>query len=390
MTRTYDNMFASNLMVDVAHIPLSDGTSEARCREFVSDLIELLGMKPHGEAQVEHFGEGKLQGWTVSQLIETSHVVAHFMDPVYDKERDRGRTFHAGSPLCGLHLDVSSCGVYSPSTVMDFIRSRWPGSTSRARHFFRSLPGQKHPRVYYDGIAPGYDSFYSTAVDRYEDARLVDRIAKGSSSRVLDIGCGTGAGLRLVTDAGGLPERSYIGTDVSGRMLDQFWFNSPSGRVGLAGGRFWYERGHQVDLRQGKASECLHDVGEGFDLVLGLWSLHYMESLDLELVLARARTATAPGGRFIAAICGPEYAHTGDYVCGSDPSQIKIPRTEEWLSRMVLAGWKSVESFGMTGPLVRRMGWAGRRALGFAARQEERVLGPFDHRYRFTVLEALA
>jgi S-adenosylmethionine/arginine decarboxylase-like enzyme len=52
--------------------------------EFVKELVEVIEMKAHGEPRVEHFGEGKLAGYTLVQLITTSSITCHFCDESKD------------------------------------------------------------------------------------------------------------------------------------------------------------------------------------------------------------------------------------------------------------------------------------------------------------------
>jgi len=73
------------------------------------------------------------------------------------------------------------------------------------------------PGAAYDAIASEYDGVYSSSLDRAEDDFVRHLICGPTPMRVLDIGCGTGLGLRLCADlwSGGL----YEGVDPSGGML---------------------------------------------------------------------------------------------------------------------------------------------------------------------------
>ena len=48
-------------------------------KQFVNDLCDTIAMKRFGETQVIHFGEDeKVAGFSMTQLIETSLISAHF------------------------------------------------------------------------------------------------------------------------------------------------------------------------------------------------------------------------------------------------------------------------------------------------------------------------
>ena len=77
-----------------------------KIRQFVSELCDLIAMKRFGETQVVHFGEDdRVAGYSMTQLIETSLISAHFAN------------FSNTT-----YLDVFSCKIYDPETVADFAK----------------------------------------------------------------------------------------------------------------------------------------------------------------------------------------------------------------------------------------------------------------------------
>ena len=68
--------------------------------QFSDDLVKQIDMVPYGRPQVQHFGSGNKAGYTLVQLIETSNIVAHFVEETDD-----------------MYLDVFSCKPYDPETV---------------------------------------------------------------------------------------------------------------------------------------------------------------------------------------------------------------------------------------------------------------------------------
>ena len=69
---------------------------------FSRKLVKRIDMVPFGEPRIHLFGEGDKSGFTLVQLIETSNIVAHFVDEYND-----------------IHLDVFSCKEYDPKDVED-------------------------------------------------------------------------------------------------------------------------------------------------------------------------------------------------------------------------------------------------------------------------------
>jgi len=73
-------------------------------RQFVKLLCERIKMKRYGDTQVVHFGEDpRVNGFSMTQLIETSLVSAHFAEA-----------------SCAIYLDVFSCAPYDPTDAAEF------------------------------------------------------------------------------------------------------------------------------------------------------------------------------------------------------------------------------------------------------------------------------
>ena len=73
-------------------------------REFVKILCDRIKMRRYGETQVVFFGdEPRVQGFSMTQLIETSLISAHFADASR-----------------AIYLDVFSCAPYDPEDVAKF------------------------------------------------------------------------------------------------------------------------------------------------------------------------------------------------------------------------------------------------------------------------------
>jgi S-adenosylmethionine/arginine decarboxylase-like enzyme len=73
-------------------------------REFVRTLCDRIKMRRYGETQVVFFGDDpRVTGFSMTQLIETSLISAHFADA-----------------SCAIYLDVFSCAPYEPEEVARF------------------------------------------------------------------------------------------------------------------------------------------------------------------------------------------------------------------------------------------------------------------------------
>jgi S-adenosylmethionine decarboxylase len=48
-----------------------------RIRDFVTTLVDAIGMRAHGPVLLERFGDGELEGWSAMQFIETSSITLH-------------------------------------------------------------------------------------------------------------------------------------------------------------------------------------------------------------------------------------------------------------------------------------------------------------------------
>ena len=73
-------------------------------REFVKVLCERIKMKRYGETQIIFFGdEPRVSGFSMTQLIETSLISAHFADASK-----------------AIYLDVFSCAPYEAEDVAKY------------------------------------------------------------------------------------------------------------------------------------------------------------------------------------------------------------------------------------------------------------------------------
>jgi S-adenosylmethionine/arginine decarboxylase-like enzyme len=82
-------------------------------REFVKILCDRIKMRRYGETKVVHFGDDpRVTGFSMTQLIETSLISAHFADA-----------------SCAIYLDVFSCAPYEPEEVATFAANYFKAAT---------------------------------------------------------------------------------------------------------------------------------------------------------------------------------------------------------------------------------------------------------------------
>jgi len=85
-----------------------------KIRQFVAQLCDLIEMKRYGETQVVHFGEDeKVAGFSMTQLIETSLISAHFANLTNTT-----------------YLDVFSCKAYDVQKVVQFAQGFFQAETT--------------------------------------------------------------------------------------------------------------------------------------------------------------------------------------------------------------------------------------------------------------------
>ena len=83
-----------------------------KIKQFVIELCDLIEMRRFGETVVVNFGEDeRVAGFSMTQLIETSLISAHF-----------------ANQSNATYLDVFSCKPYDPEVVRDFATKYFGGS----------------------------------------------------------------------------------------------------------------------------------------------------------------------------------------------------------------------------------------------------------------------
>lgn len=103
--------------IDLYECDLSLMQNADAIREFVKTLCERIEMKRYGETRVVFFGdEPRVQGYSMTQLIETSLISAHF-----------------ANASRAIYLDVFSCAPYNPDDVAQFASGYFKASRCRLK-----------------------------------------------------------------------------------------------------------------------------------------------------------------------------------------------------------------------------------------------------------------
>lgn len=116
--------FGQHLIVDATGCNDAIRDREAIAR-FARELVDAIDMKAYGAPLIEHFGheEPKASGYTLIQLIETSHIAAHFCD--YTGEA---------------YFDVFSCKAFDEQVALRVIDEHFAPHAREVRGMDRQAP----------------------------------------------------------------------------------------------------------------------------------------------------------------------------------------------------------------------------------------------------------
>ncbi len=93
--------------------------SEEAIKRFVIELCDLIDMNRYGAPAVKWFGSGGVEGYTLTQLIETSCVSAHW----------------AGDRM---FLDIFSCKFYDPYEALEFVKAYFKSDDASVNVWLRA------------------------------------------------------------------------------------------------------------------------------------------------------------------------------------------------------------------------------------------------------------
>lgn len=113
MKNDYNAMNAWGILTSVDIHECDPGLirSASAIKDFVIQLCDLIEMKRFGEPVIVHFGEDdRVAGYSMTQLIETSLISAHFANQTNN-----------------IYLDIFSCKYYDPQKAAEFSRNFFKG-----------------------------------------------------------------------------------------------------------------------------------------------------------------------------------------------------------------------------------------------------------------------
>ncbi len=116
-------VFGWDLAVDCANCDLTKITDAENIKSFVKELVDDIQMKSFGECVVVKFGDGKLEGYSVVQLIHTSCITIHFQD--YN---------------CSAYFNIFSCKNFEKEVVKNCIVKWFQPQFVKMNLLERSVP----------------------------------------------------------------------------------------------------------------------------------------------------------------------------------------------------------------------------------------------------------
>jgi len=169
---------------------------------------------------------------------------------------------------------------------------------------------------------------------------VVRHVPDGLGVRVLDVGCGAGELVRLLTESG---RRETKGIDVSAEQ------------VALA-----HKRG-LLDIEQGDLIDFLRETKESFDAIVAVDVLEHFDKPEVLTVLEAIASGLRPGGRLVARVPnaeGPFGARTryADFTHGTAFTQRSVRQV------LLASGFRDIEVYP-TEPVVHGLPSLGRWAL---------------------------
>ena len=88
--------------------------------KFGKEMCKIIDMIPYGEPIINRFGKGKLKGYSMIQLIETSNITVH-LDEFENK----------------VFIDIFSCKNFNPVKAKNFAKMYFKAKKSKCKTIFR-------------------------------------------------------------------------------------------------------------------------------------------------------------------------------------------------------------------------------------------------------------
>lgn len=88
--------------------------------KFGKEICKVIKMNPYGEPIIKRFGKGKLRGYSLIQLIETSNITVH-LDEFENKA----------------FIDIFSCKKFNPIKAKNFSKNYFKAKKVKCKTIFR-------------------------------------------------------------------------------------------------------------------------------------------------------------------------------------------------------------------------------------------------------------
>jgi len=88
--------------------------------KFGKEVCKVIKMNPYGEPIIKRFGKGKLMGYSLIQLIETSNITVH-LDEFYNK----------------VFIDIFSCKKFDSIKAKNFSKQYFKAGKIECKTIFR-------------------------------------------------------------------------------------------------------------------------------------------------------------------------------------------------------------------------------------------------------------
>ena len=119
-TRKHTKAWGSHLIIDAARCDSDAIRSKKAIAAFVKELVKAIDMKAYGAPRIVRFGEGRLQGYTLVQLIETSNITCHFAEDTNNA-----------------YFDLFSCKTFDPKVAIDVFNKHFQPAHKKIKFFKR-------------------------------------------------------------------------------------------------------------------------------------------------------------------------------------------------------------------------------------------------------------
>ena len=112
--------FGISTSLDVINCDLYSISNAEIIKSYIDNLVGLLDMKKYGESNIVYFGNEKVEGYSFTQLIETSLISGHFCNSTRKA-----------------YVDIFSCKEYKAELAAEFTRGHFRGTEVIVNTFIR-------------------------------------------------------------------------------------------------------------------------------------------------------------------------------------------------------------------------------------------------------------